>query len=94
METSPNYTAPAGRFESQSPDLDQMLTARAVARRYGISTRTLDRWLIKPHLAFPKPDFTTQDISGRVASRHWRIARLVEWEKTQAMRNAAASTNP
>ena len=26
-----------------------------VARRYGVSVRTLDRWLQKPHLTFPAP---------------------------------------
>jgi predicted DNA-binding transcriptional regulator AlpA len=44
---------------------DTMMQARAVAKRYDISVRTLDRWLQKPHLAFPKPVMVTRDIAGR-----------------------------
>ena len=31
------------------------LDTAAVCRRYGISDSTLDRWLARPQLAFPKP---------------------------------------
>lgn len=66
-----------------SHDLDNMLTARAVARRFGIGMRTLDRW-IENHVAFPQPDLVTYDSIGRVASRHWRLRTLIEWESDPA----------
>lgn len=65
-------------------DPDQMMQARAVARRYDIAMRTLDRWLQKTHLAFPKPVMVTRDVTGRVCARFWRVADLIDWERRQA----------
>ncbi len=53
--------APARHSDSADPD--QMILTRAVATRYGISVRTLDRWLVKP-IAFPRPTMVTRDIIG------------------------------
>jgi hypothetical protein len=64
-----------------SPD-DQMMQARAVARRYGISARRLDRWL-RNHNAFPPPDMQTYDSLGRVANRFWRLRTVIAWESTR-----------
>jgi hypothetical protein len=69
-------------------DIDQRLTARSVAKRYDISVRTLDRWLTKPHMNFPKPVMFTHDISGRVANRYWRLGDLAAWEWQQAISSA------
>ena len=66
-----------------NPDPDQMMQARAVARRYGISARTLDRWL-RNHIAFPAPDMQTYDAIGRVANRFWRRRTVIAWEKANA----------
>lgn len=65
-------------------DPDQKMQARAVARRFDISVRTLDRWLQKPHLAFPKPCMVTHDVAGRVSARFWRVGDLIAWERRQA----------
>jgi len=54
--------------------------ARAVARRLGVSIRTLDRWIASPHLSFPAPSMITHDSIGRVANRFWRLGAIVEWQ--------------
>jgi predicted DNA-binding transcriptional regulator AlpA len=72
-------------------DPDAMIQARAVADRYGISTRTLDRWLQKDHVQFPRPAMLMHDISGRVCVRLWRIRDLTDWERANAARHAQAA---
>jgi predicted DNA-binding transcriptional regulator AlpA len=49
------------------------LPTRLVQRRYGVSDRTLDRWLKKVELSFPSPFV----INGR---RYWRVSDLEAWE--------------
>jgi len=49
------------------------LPTRLVQRRYGVSDRTLDRWLKKDGLSFPAPLV----INGR---RYWRLSDLQAWE--------------
>ena len=77
-------------LESQSIDLDTRIKASAVARRYGVSVRTLDRWIPKPHLNFPAPSLVLRDIAGRSCVRLWRLGDLIEWERAQAVKHAQA----
>jgi hypothetical protein len=86
-----NRTAPSRDPDTIDPD-HRMIQASSVAARYDISVRTLDRWLQAPHRAFPPPTMKTRDITGRVASRFWRLGDLVAWEKAQGA-NCAASHN-
>jgi hypothetical protein len=79
--------APARHSESESIDPDIKIQARGVARRYDISVRTLDRWLQKPHIDFPKPAMVMHDIAGRVSARFWRLGDLIVWERAQAVRH-------
>jgi predicted DNA-binding transcriptional regulator AlpA len=72
-------------------DADRMMQASSVAARYDISVRTLDRWLQKPHLDFPKPVMLMHDVAGRVSSRFWRLGDLIAWERLQAVQRARAS---
>jgi hypothetical protein len=74
---------------NSGPDLDRLLKASSVARRFDISVRTLDRWVIARHRAFPTPVMFTKDCSGRVSSRFWRLGDLIEWERTQAAKQAS-----
>jgi hypothetical protein len=53
---------------------DLRLPTKAVQRRYSVSSRTLDRWLEKSSLNFPKPMI----INGR---RYWRASDLERWEE-------------
>jgi hypothetical protein len=64
--------------------LDSLLKASSVARRFDISVRTLDRWLLAPHRVFPAPVMFTRDCSGRVSGRFWRLSDLIAWEQAQA----------
>jgi predicted DNA-binding transcriptional regulator YafY len=74
----------AGARGSEAIDQDRKLTARSVARRFDVSVRTIDRWLVNSHMAFPMPAMTTKDTIGRVANRYWRLSDLVAWERRQA----------
>ena len=63
-------------------DDDRLITANDVRARYGgISAMTLSRWLKDDRLNFPQPI--------RIHNlRYFRLADLVEWEKTRARRAA------
>jgi hypothetical protein len=80
-------------LESPSVDLDTRVKAGAVARRYGVSVRTLDRWITKPHLNFPAPDLVLHDVAGRPCVRLWRLGDLIEWERAQAVRHPQAAVH-
>jgi hypothetical protein len=85
-------TAPSRDRDTIDPD--RMIQASRVAARYDISVRTLDRWLQAPHRAFPPPTMKTRDITGRVASRFWRLGDLVAWETAQGANCAASHNHP
>ncbi len=72
--------APARRLDSTDPD--QMMGTRAVATRYDIAMRTLDRWLERPNLEFPRPALVVG------IRRYWRLGDLIAWERAQAVRAA------
>ncbi len=72
-------------------DLDQRLKASRVAKRYGVSVRTIDRWLTKRNVDFPAPTLIIEDVLGRPAARLWRLGDLLEWEKAQAIKRATAA---
>lgn len=50
-----------------------LIPARLVWKRFNISDRTLDRWLNRPELGFPRPAAV---INGR---RYWDEAELDAW---------------
>jgi predicted DNA-binding transcriptional regulator AlpA len=54
-----------------------MLPARQVWTRYGVSDRTIDRWLARADLGFPKP----VEINRR---RYWKLADIEAWERSRA----------
>jgi hypothetical protein len=74
-------------FERRAPAPDRMVQASGVADRYSITVRTLDRWLQKPALDFPKPVLLMHDVTGRVSMRLWRAGDLVEWERAHAAKH-------
>jgi hypothetical protein len=92
MNEGADMAVAATELRSRNPELDRepvdqsdhMIQARSVADRYNISVRTLDRWLQRPHLVFPKPAVVTRDVAGHVSRRFWRIGDLVAWERRQA----------
>ena len=72
------------------PDLDsenddRRLPATAVAARYGVVPRSIDRWLSRPELEFPRPD----NVNGR---RYWWLSQLRHWDRSRALKAAAKVT--
>jgi predicted DNA-binding transcriptional regulator AlpA len=53
-----------------------LLSARTVRERYGVTGRTLDRWLVRASLAFPQP----LRINGR---KYWFETELTAWERSR-----------
>jgi hypothetical protein len=72
--------APARQLDLADPD--QMMGTRAVATRYDVSMRTVDRWIERPDLAFPRPAMVVG------IRRYWRLGTLIAWERAQALRSA------
>ena len=58
------------------------LPSTAVCIRYGITRRTLGRWMVDPELSFPKPT----EINGRL---YHEEAALDAWEVACARRAAS-----
>ena len=59
-----------------NPETDRRLPAKAVARRYGVVVRTIDRWLDNPKLGFPKPEV----VNNR---RYWWLSKLRCWDRAR-----------
>jgi hypothetical protein len=85
--------AHARNSDSQSIDLDTRLKAGRVAKRYGVTVRTIDRWIQKPNLDFPAPTLVLHDVAGRPCVRLWRLGDLIDWERAQAARAASAAAS-
>lgn len=72
-------------YQSNNHDLEQKVTIRDLRNRYRVTTRTIDRWLGRRHLDFPKPTMLVRDASGRVSHRYWRLGDLDAWDRRQAV---------
>lgn len=57
------------------------LPAKQVCERYGITDRTLDRWLADPVMEFPRP----MVVNNR---RYFPELELTRWERKRAARAA------
>jgi hypothetical protein len=51
----------------------------AVAARYVVVPRSIDRWLSRPELEFPRPD----NVNGR---RYWWLRELRHWHRSRALK--------
>jgi hypothetical protein len=65
----PGHGAPSVRRSAQR------LPTRAVATRYGVSTRSIERWTASPDLGFPRPLI----INGR---KYWAEVELDDFDKS------------
>jgi predicted DNA-binding transcriptional regulator AlpA len=70
---------PTSQSASISIPSGSLVPARKVQERYGISGRTLDRWLAQPDLRFPKPILINR-------RRYFRESELSEFEHSHASR--------
>ena len=59
------------------PESSARLPTGNVAARYGVTTRSIDRWWKDPELAFPQPIY----INDR---KYWSLTDLEEWERERA----------
>jgi len=66
-------------------DLQTYLPAHAVLQRYGIAARTLDRWLSKEEMNFPKP------LMLNARKRVWAFDELNTWEIERATRSISTA---
>jgi predicted DNA-binding transcriptional regulator AlpA len=57
--------------------MSRKLRKRPTADRYGVSTKTIDRWTQDPRLDFPKPFHVN-------ALPYWDEAELEAWERSRA----------
>lgn len=58
------------------------LRKSGVASRYGVTTRTIDRWLIDDESDFPQP------VRFGQSSLYWKITDLEAWEAARSMKKA------
>jgi hypothetical protein len=61
------------------------LPSRLVWTRFGISERTLERWVADPLLKFPKPMLIRR-------RRYYFLDEIEEWERAEARRNAVRAS--
>jgi predicted DNA-binding transcriptional regulator AlpA len=54
------------------------LPAKAVCKRYGVTSRTLDRWLADSAMEFPRP----MVVNNR---RYFSEEELTQWERARAV---------
>jgi predicted DNA-binding transcriptional regulator AlpA len=69
---------------TETDDTRRLLPARKVQDRYGISDRTLDRWLVNEALKFPRPIYVNR-------RRYFCERELTMWERSRAREVARAS---
>jgi cytochrome P450 len=62
-------------------DLSKRLPARVVCERFGVTCRTLDRWLANEELAFPRPLVINK-------RRYFEEVELITWERRRAAKVA------
>jgi predicted DNA-binding transcriptional regulator AlpA len=64
---------------------DRRLPAAAVAARYGVVPRTIDRWLARAELNFPRPHRVNR-------RRYWWLSQLRNWDRSRALKAAHVAT--
>jgi predicted DNA-binding transcriptional regulator AlpA len=57
--------------------MSQKLRKRAMADRYGVTTKTIDRWVLDPKLGFPAPIHIN-------ATPIWDLSEVERWERDRA----------
>jgi hypothetical protein len=71
--------------DPDSNDDDRRLPATAAAARYGVVPRTIDRWLARPELNFPRPHRVNR-------RRYWWLSQLRNWDRSRALKAAHVAT--
>jgi hypothetical protein len=66
-------------------DSGRKLTTPKVADRYGVTTRSVERWGLDPKLQFPRPLLINR-------RKYWDENELQIWERKRATSAATAAT--
>jgi predicted DNA-binding transcriptional regulator AlpA len=72
------------KLPTSIPESTEHLKVGMVARRYSVSTRTVDRWLASEKVNFPRPVMVVNE------RRYWSLADLETWERARARTAKAA----
>ena len=64
---------------------NRKLPTRAVCARYSVVARSVERWLDRPELDFPKPTFINK-------RRYWDAAELDAWDRRCAAQTASGQS--
>jgi hypothetical protein len=64
---------------------DRRLSTAAVAKRYGVSVRSVERWLRKPKLKFPQPEVVVN------SRRYWWLSTLRAWDRERLRQSGRES---
>ncbi|WP_372783487.1 helix-turn-helix transcriptional regulator [Phenylobacterium sp.] len=62
---------------------DTRLPTKALMERFGVSDRTVDRWLQDDALNFPQPLVINR-------RRYWSLQEIEQWERSRAAGKPAA----
>ena len=57
--------------------MSRNLRKRPTADRYGVSTKSIDRWTANPKLGFPQPIYIN-------SLPYWNEDELIAWERSRA----------
>jgi len=66
--------------------LAKYLPTAKVAKRYGRTTRTIERWLEDEKLNFPRPVYISR-------YKYWNIDELEAWERLRSVTSHRSATN-
>src|SRR5262245_42262823 len=67
-------------LDDDPPAEDRRLTTSMVEHRYGVTRRSVDRWLSGTLADFPRPEV----INGR---KYWRELRLRAWDRSRVLQS-------
>jgi hypothetical protein len=81
MSIANNWTATMTKKVTAIPVSTERLPTGAVAQRYGVSTRSVDRWWKDPELNFPRPIIVRQ-------RKYWAVIDLEIWERARVANTA------
>ena len=69
---------------AEKEDKGPLIPAKKLEGRYGVSIRTVTRWLTDDRMKFPRPVVINR-------RRYFRETELVEWERSRATRAGEAA---
>jgi hypothetical protein len=72
----PQSIGPPAPFAPDCEAQDRRLPTSAVAKRYAVVPRSIERWLERADLKFPRPEYINR-------RRYWSLNQLREWDSAR-----------